>query len=146
MNKGVRVIYGLVQHAQTVIDNIKEILPFPISLSDHKGYIIGDSNSNRIGMLHTPSIEVLRKRKAISFDEEKIKQYENVLQGVAVPLNFHDETLGVLGIIGPPEEVWPHVELIRSEEHTSELQSRGHLVCRLLLEKKKEPYSYSPVS
>src|SRR5690625_6320506 len=26
--------------------------------------------------------------------------------------------------------------LLRSEEHTSELQSRGHLVCRLLLEKK----------
>src|SRR5437660_5626485 len=25
---------------------------------------------------------------------------------------------------------------VRSEEHTSELQSRGHLVCRLLLEKK----------
>src|SRR5690625_7097612 len=28
--------------------------------------------------------------------------------------------------------------LKRSEEHTSELQSRGHLVCRLLLEKKKK--------
>src|SRR5690625_4186648 len=28
--------------------------------------------------------------------------------------------------------------LARSEEHTSELQSRGHLVCRLLLEKKKQ--------
>src|SRR5207253_8144365 len=28
--------------------------------------------------------------------------------------------------------------LVRSEEHTSELQSRGHLVCRLLLEKKKQ--------
>src|SRR5207253_8833038 len=27
--------------------------------------------------------------------------------------------------------------VLRSEEHTSELQSRGHLVCRLLLEKKK---------
>src|SRR3989442_9761533 len=27
---------------------------------------------------------------------------------------------------------------LRSEEHTSELQSRPHLVCRLLLEKKKE--------
>src|SRR5437870_10444309 len=32
---------------------------------------------------------------------------------------------------------------IRSEEHTSELQSRGHLVCRLLLEKKKQQ-SYNP--
>src|SRR5439155_25578706 len=29
----------------------------------------------------------------------------------------------------------------RSEEHTSELQSRGHLVCRLLLEKKKQKRS-----
>src|SRR5439155_3039597 len=28
----------------------------------------------------------------------------------------------------------------RSEEHTSELQSRGHLVCRLLLEKKKKKF------
>src|SRR5579884_1858813 len=31
----------------------------------------------------------------------------------------------------------PTVGPRRSEEHTSELQSRGHLVCRLLLEKKK---------
>src|SRR5439155_8676727 len=30
------------------------------------------------------------------------------------------------------------VQSTRSEEHTSELQSRGHLVCRLLLEKKKK--------
>src|SRR5207253_10989648 len=30
-----------------------------------------------------------------------------------------------------------HRAPVRSEEHTSELQSRGHLVCRLLLEKKK---------
>src|SRR5207253_5477936 len=33
------------------------------------------------------------------------------------------------GVVADPEQ--------RSEEHTSELQSRGHLVCRLLLEKKK---------
>src|SRR5437870_9874369 len=31
---------------------------------------------------------------------------------------------------------------VRSEEHTSELQSRGHLVCRLLLEK-KDKYNYN---
>src|SRR3989449_4055926 len=38
----------------------------------------------------------------------------------------------------------PYLEhLIRSEEHTSELQSRLHLVCRLLLEKKKKYYMTS---
>src|SRR5690625_5752682 len=36
--------------------------------------------------------------------------------------------------------------LHRSEEHTSELQSRGHLVCRLLLEKKKDNCHVARVS
>src|SRR2546429_2173165 len=34
----------------------------------------------------------------------------------------------------------------RSEEHTSELQSRLHLVCRLLLEKKKKSTVFPPVT
>src|SRR3989442_10852465 len=36
-----------------------------------------------------------------------------------------------------PDKEWRN-DLTRSEEHTSELQSRPHLVCRLLLEKKKK--------
>src|SRR3712207_9524896 len=36
------------------------------------------------------------------------------------------------------ERVSTRASLLRSEEHTSELQSRQYLVCRLLLEKKKE--------
>src|SRR3989442_4705973 len=39
----------------------------------------------------------------------------------------------------PIEGIW-----MRSEEHTSELQSRPHLVCRLLLEKKKNAPSAPP--
>src|SRR2546422_1814679 len=57
--------------------------------------------------------------------------------------NFHTETelVSVQGIIYEQDGV--HVDFDplygdeRSEEHTSELQSRLHLVCRLLLEKKK---------
>src|SRR5690606_21711250 len=53
----------------------------------------------------------------------------------------------ILGPAGGPEEVLTGSErpltryLVgpRSEEHTSELQSRENLVCRLLLEKKKRP-------
>src|SRR3712207_6090541 len=36
-----------------------------------------------------------------------------------------------------PQDAINHVAVMRSEEHTSELQSRQYLVCRLLLEKKK---------
>src|SRR5205809_4870010 len=41
------------------------------------------------------------------------------------------ERLALVATIGAPKAA-------RSEEHTSELQSRLHLVCRLLLEKKKD--------
>src|SRR5438309_9125996 len=38
----------------------------------------------------------------------------------------------------PEEDSVPGHRVVRSEEHTSELQSQFHLVCRLLLEKKKD--------
>src|SRR5690625_5879240 len=41
-------------------------------------------------------------------------------------------------VMGFLPELWGRSGRQRSEEHTSELQSRGHLVCRLLLERKKE--------
>src|SRR5690625_6001622 len=54
-------------------------------------------------------------------------------------------TVGAAAIPLTPEQEGELLELTRwlreqgrSEEHTSELQSRGHLVCRLLLEKKNK--------
>src|SRR2546429_7356138 len=43
----------------------------------------------------------------------------------------------------PPPTSWAWRSAARSEEHTSELQSRLHLVCRLLLEKKKHRHDDS---
>src|SRR2546421_3187899 len=53
------------------------------------------------------------------------------------PLGEPTHNIEALGI-----DVVKH-ELVRSEEHTSELQSRSDLVCRLLLEKKKKMMSKS---
>src|SRR3712207_8345922 len=56
---------------------------------------------------------------------------------------------GHVGAVGPPPPALaapalaPPPCLRRSEEHTSELQSRQYLVCRLLLEKKKHTYKQS---
>src|SRR5262245_64953002 len=50
----------------------------------------------------------------------------------AFAAHLYNEAFGVLG--AHPRMIEP----IRSEEHTSELQSLRHLVCRLLLEKKKQ--------
>src|SRR2546425_9042874 len=44
-------------------------------------------------------------------------------------------------LVGTRDLAW-----LRSEEHTSELQSLAYLVCRLLLEKKKKKYSHHPTN
>src|SRR2546430_12406342 len=62
----------------------------------------------------------------------------------ATALGVHDEYRDV-ALQRDHEGVGEHR---RSEEHTSELQSQSNLVCRLLLEKKKEPLSaalHSPI-
>src|SRR2546429_5413101 len=48
--------------------------------------------------------------------------------------------------VTPPCPCVTSLPATRSEEHTSELQSRLHLVCRLLLEKKKERVCYDRVT
>src|SRR2546422_5882554 len=50
---------------------------------------------------------------------------------------FHRHGLSAL-FAGLGRDFWSGRAGARSEEHTSELQSRLHLVCRLLLEKKKK--------
>src|SRR2546422_7492214 len=55
----------------------------------------------------------------------------------ALPISAGKDSGKVLSS-GAPSEVARVVLEPRSEEHTSELQSRLHLVCRLLLEKKKK--------
>src|SRR5438067_7696062 len=55
--------------------------------------------------------------------------YTTLFRSVFLPLRCRDD--------GPPDRLPPVRRGARSEEHTSELQSRFDLVCRLLLEKKK---------
>src|SRR5687768_18072677 len=64
----------------------------------------------------------------------------------ALPISQRQQ--GARQVRRPPAEVVHRQDQrcpqVRSEEHTSELQSRLHLVCRLLLEKKKTRRSTSP--
>src|SRR5439155_17038686 len=57
--------------------------------------------------------------------------------GFATPADLLEVTSTLAGVVLEDRQGALHLEQIRSEEHTSELQSRGQLVCRLLLEKKK---------
>src|SRR2546422_4839646 len=61
--------------------------------------------------------------------------YTTLFRSLIVRLG-KDQLLGLPRTQGLSGPVWRKIQKLRSEEHTSELQSRLHLVCRLLLEKK----------
>src|SRR5690625_6502774 len=96
---------------------------------------------------------MINKQRKDSFGCLIITHYQRLLNYIT-PDHVHVMMQGRIVKSGGPELAerlesdgyeWIKDELgiedvtVRSEEHTSELQSRGHLVCRLLLEKKNAP-------
>src|SRR5690554_7586017 len=94
-------------------------------------------------MIRRPPRSTLFPYTTLFRSKMKKKADGQIAEGfVAATLLF---VVGAMGIIGALDSglrldhsILMTKSVLRSEEHTSELQSRPHLVCRLLLEKKKE--------
>src|SRR5690625_6580788 len=82
----------------------------------------------------TPKWPVIQPAAPVKVEVSEIPP-KPARNGLKMSLKCGDTQIGFRVLEdGTTEEF--HDQRARSEEHTSELQSRGHLVCRLLLEKK----------
>ena len=70
----------------------------------------------------------------------EIAKYEQYAHLVALS-NAAKNNPELAAALGSDYTITPDIVVVRSEEHTSELQSRSDLVCRLLLEKKKKKHN-----
>src|SRR2546422_3006737 len=80
-----------------------------------------------------PYTTLFRSVKAADAAEARLQDLDALLDVVQEEVES-----AVLDVAATLRGVRRGIALVRSEEHTSELQSRLHLVCRLLLEKKKK--------
>src|SRR2546422_6596279 len=88
-------------------------------------------------MIRRPPRSTLFPYTTLFRSTENVERIE-LVRGPASVLYGSDAVTGVVQIFTRRATATSHTEAtVRSEEHTSELQSRLHLVCRLLLEKKK---------
>src|SRR5438876_7808009 len=80
-------------------------------------------------------------RSPVLYYGDEIGMGDNVFlgdrNGVRTPMQWSPDRNAGFSRANPQRLVLPVNPALRSEEHTSELQSPVHLVCRLLLEKKK---------
>src|SRR5690625_4483355 len=86
--------------------------------------------------------------EATMFKQRRDFTVNYVLTDVSPHAQVLDLGCGAGPVLGPLQQAGMNcigidysVDMLRSEEHTSELQSRGHLVCRLLLDKKNRMLS-----
>src|SRR5690625_6397668 len=94
-----------------------------------------------IGLIHATMNSYQPISNAFLAYENQVELINFMDEGVLYELRKTNQITNRM-VVRLAELAWKAVETgvdgIRSEEHTSELQSRGHHVCRLLLEKKKE--------
>src|SRR5690242_21171220 len=112
-----------------------------MSFSAHLPVLLPQRESDQLAPLPWPSASIRRGTSTPSF-------FANVRHSKFATMQAHSSMLLMLLVIwpAPTSPTWSTSLLkaaiagraLRSEEHTSELQSHVNLVCRLLLEKKKK--------
>src|SRR3712207_7649316 len=127
----------------TYLTSIPAVLLFQPVLDDPAGYIAGNGNDTQIylgafldfllilanvgtAVVLYPIARRQNELLAIGFVAARIIESVFIAGGI----------IFVLGVVSLRQDS-PDAADLRSEEHTSELQSRQYLVCRLLLEKKQ---------
>ncbi|MDW0109735.1 sugar diacid recognition domain-containing protein [Sporosarcina aquimarina] len=112
--KGLKGLQDIGHYAQSIVEQFSTLLNIPISITDKNGMVIGSTDNTRLGSLHTVTAEVTKSGKVMYYSQDKIAGLDNVLPGIAVPLRFQQETVGVLGLIGDPEIVERYVSFVQS--------------------------------
>src|SRR5687768_1217921 len=82
------------------------------------------------------------KTETVEIGSAILNIYSRTASALAQTAAGLDNVSGGRAILGLGASGPQVIEGFRSEEHTSELQSRLHLVCRLLLEKKNKKHKY----
>src|SRR5690554_7016744 len=86
-----------------------------------------------------PYTTLFRSFEFNNYDDEIIKQFRDDIFKSDLRVTDVAYSYTIVGATkNRNNDTFRNFSLKRSEEHTSELQSRPHLVCRLLLEKKKK--------
>jgi len=85
---------------------LEEELPYKVTITDVNGYIVGSSDPSRLGQFHPSAYEILCGRKPIETleQDEYVNLPKSVILGYGEKIIYEGECVGLIGLIGPPEE------------------------------------------
>ncbi|MFB5679007.1 sugar diacid recognition domain-containing protein [Paenibacillus terreus] len=99
--------------AQEIVNRTMQIINRNINVMNEEGLIIGSGDQKRIHSIHEGAVKVIETRSGFEINESAAEHLHGVKAGINLPINFHDEVVGVIGITGEPEEIRNYGELVK---------------------------------
>lgn len=99
--------------AQEIVNRTMKIINRNINVMNEKGVIIGSGDKKRIDSIHEGAVRVIETQSGFEISESDTVELHGVKAGINLPINFHDQVVGVVGITGPPEEIRNYGELVK---------------------------------
>ncbi len=84
-----------------------------IIICDIDGIIIASTDKLRVGNYHEGAAEVIKNKSQLIISEKMSMQLKGVKTGINLPLFFHNNVIGVIGITGEIKKVKPFGEIVR---------------------------------
>ena len=114
---------------QSFIAMLEEALPYKVTITDVNGYIIGSSDHSRLNKFHPSAYEILCGRQPIETLDLETDSYINlpkdVLLGYGEKILYEGECLGIIGLVGPPEEMKQSIKTAQLMLHLLLDRKRG---------------------
>src|SRR5690625_2782629 len=127
-NEGAHSLLEAHESVGSLIGNLEQLLLYEEHIQDQALQTISQKHRAFLSQLYNTIVDTLKTGQdpKVPTQTYQMEQNNDVVYGMqpSAPKS--------------PSQSVNEINDERSEEHTSELQSRGHLVCRLLLEKKKK--------
>lgn len=92
-----------------------------INMMDSFGKIIASGDPSRLGQFHAGAAEAIRTNSIFIVTESNRQDWKGAQNGINLPVRFHNQVVGAIGITGDPSEVLPFGHLVQM---TTELMIR----------------------
>ena len=99
--------------ANKIVREVRRLIKENIIIINIQGVIIASTDIERIGQFHEGALRCAKQKKTVIITKEDERRLHGVKAGMNLPLLFHDEVIGVIGITGEPENISQYGEILR---------------------------------
>ncbi|ART79283.1 sugar diacid recognition domain-containing protein [Oceanisphaera avium] len=91
--------------AEKIIARTKGLIPYDINVMNKQGKVVASTDASRLGREHEGARWVIEHQESVTVDSTSTRYLAGAKPGVNLPIEYHGQCIGVVGITGDPNKV-----------------------------------------